>query len=54
MLSKELEQFHEIEDYFVVDEKLACVGLKLPSVVNTEGVSMHIENEEMRQKLPIM
>jgi len=42
IVSKEPKKFHEIEDSSIIDGKLACVGLKLLSVVNTKGVVMHM------------
>jgi len=42
MVFKDLEKSCDIEDSSIIDEKLACIGLKLLSVV------VHKQNEELK------
>ena len=38
----------------MIDEKMACIGFKLPSFKNAERVAEYKPREERRQELPVM
>jgi len=49
MISKYLDQSYKIENLYIVDEKMACIRVKIPSIVDTERVTVYKQKEKLKK-----